>query len=84
MARCLIADDCGEEACHFVEAEDGGEPLGLLGERDAFQDVPAIEGDLVEEPQRGEGLVVDAPGDLLLLDEVEEVGPNVVAAEVLG
>ena len=40
----LDPDDCGKEARHFVEAENGGESLGLLGEGDAFQDVPATEG----------------------------------------
>ena len=42
-----------------------------------------LEGDLVEEPEGGDGLVVDAPGDVLLLDEVEEVGADVVAARGL-
>ena len=73
-----------KKLCDFVGAEDDGEPLGLLGEGDAFQDVPCPRVTSVEEPQGGEGLAVEAPGDLLLLDEVEEVGPDVVAAEVLG
>ena len=42
------------------------------------------EGDLVEEPEGGDGLVVDAPGDVLLLDEVEEVGADLVGPEGLG
>src|SRR4051794_16021042 len=61
-----------------------GELLGLLGAADALQDALPLEGDLVDELECGDGLVVDAPGDFLLLDEVEEVGPDVVASQVLG
>jgi hypothetical protein len=70
----LEADDGGEEAGGLLEAEDDGELLGLPGAPDALQDARSFEGDLVEELQRGDGLVVDAPGDVLLLDEVEEMG----------
>ena len=80
----LEADDGGEEAGGLLEAEDDGELLGLLGASDALQDARAFEGDLVEELQRGDGLVVDGPGDVLLLDEVEEVGADVVGAEGFG
>jgi hypothetical protein len=44
----------------------------------------AFEGDLVEEAEGGDGLVVIAPGDVLLLDQVEEVGADLVGPEVLG
>ena len=76
----LEADDGREEPGDLVGAEDDGELLGLLGAGDALQDPVRAEGDLVEEPQGGDGLVVVAPGDVLLLDEVEEVGADVVAA----
>ena len=48
-----------------------------------MQDPRAFEGDLVEELERGDGLVVDGPGDVLLLDEVEEIGADVIVPEVL-
>ena len=80
----LEAEDGGEEPGDLVGAEDGGELLGLLGALDALQDALSFEGDLVEEPEGGDGLVVDAPGDLLLLDEVEEVGADLVGPEGLG
>lgn len=80
----LDGDECGEETSDLVEAEDDGEPLGLPGAGDADEDVVASEGDLVEESECGSCLVVDAPGDLLVLDEVEEVGADVFASEELG
>jgi hypothetical protein len=47
-------------------------------------DAVPVERDLVEEPQRGDGLVVDAPGDVLLLDQVEEIGADLLPAEGVG
>ena len=49
----------------------------------ALEDTESLKGDLVEKPERGESLVVDAPGDLLFMDEVEEVGADVVGPEGL-
>jgi hypothetical protein len=43
-----------------------------------------LEGDLVEESECGDGLVVVAPGDVAFLDEVEEVGADLVGTEGLG
>jgi hypothetical protein len=80
----LDAEDGGEEPCDLVGAEDGGELLGLLGAFDALQNPLSFEGDLVEELECGDGLVVDAPGDVLLLDQVEEVGADVVGPEGFG
>ena len=80
----LDVGDGGEEPGGLVGAEDDGELLGLLGAADALQDAVSFECDLVEELECGDGLVVDAPGDVLLLDEVEEVGPDIVASQVLG
>ena len=42
------------------------------------------EGDAVEESQGTAGLVVGAAGDVSLLDEVEQVGADVLGAEELG
>jgi hypothetical protein len=80
----LDVDEGREEAGHLIKAEDGREPLGLLGARDVDHDPVAFERDLVEEPEGGDGLVVDAPGDVLLLDEVEEEGTDLLAAEGVG
>ena len=77
----LEAGDGREEPGDLGGAEDDGELLRLLGAGDAVQDPLPAEGDVVEEPEGGDGLVVDAPGDVLLLDEVEEVGADLVAAQ---
>ena len=84
MARCLRPAIGREELRDLVGAEDDGELLRLLGADDAVQDPLLAEGDLVEEPQGGEGLVVIAPGDVLLLDEEEEVGADVGRPQALG
>src|SRR5512135_827027 len=54
----------------------------LLGAGDAVQGFVPTEGDPVEEPEGGDGLVVIAPGDVLLLDEMDEVGADLGRAEV--
>src|SRR5512135_1525667 len=56
----------------------------LLGAGDAVQGFVPTEGDPVEEPEGGDGLVVIAPGDVLLLDERDEVGTDLGRAEVFG
>jgi hypothetical protein len=80
----LDIDQACEERGDFVRAENNRQPLGLLAERDAVQNIFLPERDLIEKTQCAEGLVVNTPGDLLLLNEVEEVGSGVVTAEVLG
>ena len=84
MARCLTPMTAAKKRVTSSRLRTTGSLLGCLGQGDAYQDSLPTEGDLVEEPQRGDGLVVDAPGDLLLLDEVEQVGTDVVAAQGLG
>ena len=44
----------------------------------------AAQGDAVEELQGAAGLVIVAPGDVPLLDEVEQVGADLLGAEALG
>jgi hypothetical protein len=80
----LEGDHGGEDPCHLVRAEDGGELLGLPGAADALHDPLALECDLVEEPECSDGLVVIAPGDVLLLNEVNEAGADLVGSEGLG
>jgi hypothetical protein len=80
----LDAGDDLEEPGDFLEAEDDGELLGLLGAGDARQGGVAAEGDLVEEAEGGDGLVVVAPGDGRLVDEVDEVGADLVMSQEFG
>jgi hypothetical protein len=80
----LDRSDGGEDARDLVLAEDDEEILGDLGAADAGHDALALEGDLVEEAEGGDGLVVIAPGDVAFLDEVEQIGANVIGAEGLG
>ena len=84
MARCLMPMTAAKNRAISSRLRTTGRRLGLLGAADAYHDPFAVEGDLVEESQGGDGLVVDAPGDVLLLDEVEQVGTDLVAAEALG
>ena len=59
-----------EEPEHLLGAEDDRELLGLLGAGDAREEVVPPEGDVVEEAECGDGLIVIAPGDVPLLDQV--------------
>jgi hypothetical protein len=80
----LDRSDGGEDAGDLILAEDDGELLGDLGATDAGHDALTLEGDLVEEAEGGDGLVVVAPGDVAFLDEVEEVGSDLVGPEGVG
>jgi hypothetical protein len=80
----LEAGDGLEEPDHFVGAEDDRELLGQLGAGDALQELIPAEGDVVEEAEGGDGLVVIAPGDMPLLDEVDEVGADLGLAQEFG
>jgi hypothetical protein len=72
------------EAGHLVLAEDDGELLGCLGVGDLFDDPILAQGDAIEELEGEAGLLVDVPGDLPLLDQVEQVGADVLGPESLG
>ena len=73
-----------EEPGHLVLAEDDGELLGRLGAGDLLDDPLPAQGDAVEELEGEAGLLVDVPGDLPLLDQVEQVGADVLGPEVFG
>ena len=73
-----------EEPGHLVGAEDDGERLGRLGAGDLLDDPLPAQGDAVEELEGEAGLLVDVPGDLPLLDQVEQVGADVLGPEVFG
>ena len=73
-----------EEPGHLVLAEDDRERLGRLGAGDLLDDLFPAQGDAVEELQGQAGLLVDVPGDLSLLDQMEQVGADVLGPEVFG
>ena len=79
----LEVADGGEELGDLVEAEDDGELPGGPGTDDAIVDPSPLEGGAVEEAECGAGLIELGPGGPLL-DEVEEIGADVVGPEVLG
>ena len=76
--------DGGEEPGEFVGAEDDGEPLGLPGADEVLEGRGAAQGDVVEEAEGLEVEVVIAPGDMALLDQVEQEGADVLGPERLG
>ena len=73
-----------EEPGHLVLAEDDRECLGCLGAGDLLDDLFPAQGDAVEELQRLAGLLVDTPGDLSLLEQMEQIGADVLGPEVFG
>jgi len=76
--------ECVEEASQLVLAEDDGELLGLLGVDDLFDDPLFAQGDAVEELECEAGLPVDVPRNMPLLDQVEQLGADVLGPEVFG
>ena len=76
--------DGGEEADQFVGAEDDGEGAGLLDRCEAHRDVVAAQGLAIEEAQGAAGQLIVAVRDVPLLEEVEQVGADVLAAEEIG
>jgi len=73
-----------EEPDQFVGTEDDGESLGHLGAGHFLDDPMHTQGYAVEELQGGANLAVVAPGDVTLLDEVEQVRADLFGPEVLG
>ena len=80
----LEVGDGGEEAGQLVGAEDDREGAGLLDRGEAGGDVVAAQGLAVEEAQGGAGQVIVAAGDVPLLEEVEQVGADLLGAEEIG
>ena len=52
----LEVGEGGEEAAHFIGAEDDGKGVGLLGWDDALENVVAAQGLPIEEVQRRSGI----------------------------
>jgi hypothetical protein len=73
-----------EEPDHLLGAEDDRELPGPLGAGDAREEFVPAEGDVVEEAEGTDRLVVIAPGDVLLLDEMDEIGADLGRAQVFG
>ncbi len=73
-----------EDGMHLGAAEHDRQGLGLLAVGDEGDSVGALQDVRVEEAEGGDGLVEEAPGDTLVLDEVELELTQVVGSEVLG
>ena len=73
-----------EEPDQLVRTEDDGESLGHLGAGDFLDDPIHTQGYAVEELQGRANLAVVAPGDVMLLDEVEQVRADLFGPEALG
>jgi hypothetical protein len=58
----LDVDECCEDPCVLVKAEDDEEPRGMLGKEDADQDVLANEGDLVKDSEMKGGPLMITEG----------------------
>ena len=69
MARCLRPVIASKNCATSSGLKTTGSFFCFLGETTPSSDPLLAEGDTVEEPQGGNGLVVIAPGDVLLLDE---------------
>ena len=68
----------------FGLAEDGGQREGAAGMRDILNHARALERDTIEEAQGTDGLHDGGPGQLLLLDQKELIGADLLRAKVLG
>jgi hypothetical protein len=73
----------GEQPADLVAAEDDGELLLFLLADDAVQGPVAVEGDAVEEAQGTADLVEGARRDVAVVDEVEQVGADLLRAELI-
>ena len=83
-ARCLRFCDGREEARQLVGAEDDREGAGPLDRGEAGGDVVAAQGLAVEESQGAAGQLIVAQRDVPLLEEVEQVGADVLGSEEIG
>ena len=79
----LDVGDRFKELSDFLKAEDDRELSGLLGTNDLVDDPIAAQGDPVKELQGASSLVVIAPGDVSLLDEMQQVAADVFRSEPL-
>jgi hypothetical protein len=75
--------DGGEQASDLVGAEDRGQGPGLLAVGEGDDNIGAAEGEAVEQAQGADGLVVAAPGSLVL-EQVQLVEAGVFGSEAFG
>jgi hypothetical protein len=73
----------GEQPPHFLAAEDLGELLGLLGQRDHELGPRAAERDVVQEAEGVGSLATRAPGELAIVDQVREVRLDFVVGDLV-
>ena len=74
----------GQQGGYFRLTQNRREGEGPSGMGDILQHPRASEGDAVEEAQRTDGLHHGGPGHLLVLDEKELIGADLLRAQVLG
>jgi hypothetical protein len=75
--------DCCEQPLHFIRTQDRGQTLGRSREGDLLDRPGAAERDSVEKAQRTDRLVEGAPGGVLVLDEMDLVGTDLLRTELL-
>ena len=80
----LERGDGGEEAAELVGGEDDRKSTRPFGAGDVLEDPVAPQGDVLEEAEGLEVLVVVAPGGPPLLDQVEQEGADVLGPEEFG
>ena len=74
----------GQQGGYFRLTQNRREGERPSGIGDILQHPRASEGDAVEEAQRTDGLHHGGPGHLLVLDEKELIGADLLRAQVLG
>ena len=72
-----------QQAPDLRAAEDVGQLLGLLGRRDVEIRRRAAEGDVIEEAEGVRRLAARAPGQLSLLDQVGEIGLDLLVGQLI-
>jgi hypothetical protein len=82
-ARGRVGEDV-EDGVNFGGAEDDGQGFGLLAVGEEGDGSGPLQDVGVKKAEGRDGLVEEAPGDALLVDEVERELPQVVRAEQRG
>ena len=80
----LDVGDGLKELANFRRTQDDGQLLLLLRADDAFDDLVLAEGNVVDEAQSAEGLVVVDPRHVPLMDEMDQVSTDIGRPQLLG
>src|SRR5271157_1737507 len=83
-ARCLGFCSASRNRAISSWLRTTGSVLGALGRATSADDPVPAQGDAVEELEGKAGLLVDVRGDLPLLNQVEQVGADVLGPELVG